>query len=105
MIVTLNILVIQQKISDNSFSYYSPYYYMRVQHGYASWMRPVVMNAWPLPRGQKERCTTRLRIAQNCRAVCTKESGLNASGHRDVYTLLNERRLQEARSILCHTCQ
>ena len=25
--------------------------------------------------------TRRLRIGQNCRAMCTKKSGLNASGH------------------------
>ena len=34
-------------------------------------------------RGQREVRTTRLRIGQNCGAVCTKKSGLNASGHRD----------------------
>ena len=43
--------------------------------------------------------TTRLRIGQNCRAVCTKKSGLNASGHiatvRDA--LLNDRRKSAAR--------
>ena len=39
--------------------------------------------------------TTRLRIGQNCRAVCTKKSGLNASGHRDA--LSNDRRESAAR--------
>ena len=61
--------------------------------------------------------------AQNCRAVCTKKSGLNASGHRDA--LSNDRResaahferpamqvlalatkpraKREARSVCCHT--
>ena len=29
--------------------------------------------------------TTRLRIGQSCRAVCTKKSGLNASGHSHAY--------------------
>ena len=42
---------------------------------YASWMGPVAMNA---RRGRKEVRTTRLRIGQNCRTVCTKKSGLNA---------------------------
>ena len=41
-------------------------------------------------RGQREVSATRLRIGQNCRAVCTKKSGLNASGLRDA--LLNDRR-------------
>ena len=85
-------------------------------------MRPIAMNA---RRGQREISTTRLRIGQNCRAVCTKKSGLNASGHRDA--LSNDRResaahferpakqalalatepraKREARSVLCHTCQ
>ena len=45
--------------------------------------------------GEEKVLTTRLRIGQNCRAVCTKKSGLNASGHmiatsRDV--LSNDRR-------------
>ena len=65
------------------------------------------------------------RIGQNCRAVCTKKSGLNASGHRDA--LSNDRResaahferpaeqalalatepraKREASSVLYHTCQ
>ena len=65
----------------------------------------------------------RLRIGQNCRAVCTK-SGLNASGHR--HALSNDRcesaarferpakqalalateprAKREVRSVLCHTC-
>ena len=87
-------------------------------------MRPVAMNA---RRGRREVRTTRLRIGQNCRAVCTKKSGLNASGHRDA--LSNDRResaarferpakqalalalatepraKREARSVLCRTCQ
>ena len=85
-------------------------------------MRPVAMNA---RRGRREVCTTRLRIGQNCRAVCTKKSGLNASGHRDA--LSNDRResaarferpakhalalatepraKREARSVLCSTFQ
>ena len=50
-------------------------------------MRPVAMNA---RRRRREVHTTRLRIGQNCRAVCTKKSGLNASGHRDA--LSNDRR-------------
>ena len=85
-------------------------------------MRPVAMNA---RRGRREVSATRLRIGQNCRAVCTKKGGLNASGHRDA--LSNDRResaarfkrpakqalalatepraKREARSVLCHTCQ
>ena len=85
-------------------------------------MRLVAMNA---QRGRREVRTTRLRIGQNCRAVCTKKSGLNASGHRDA--LSNDRResaarfdrpakqalvlatepqaKQEVRSVLCSTCQ
>ena len=76
-------------------------------------------------RGRREVSVTRLRIGQNCRAVCTKKSGLNASGHRD--TLSNDRResaarferpdkqalalatepraKREVRSVLCHTYQ
>ena len=38
---------------------------------------------------------TRLRIGQNCRAVCTKKGGLNASGHRDA--LSNNRHESAAR--------
>ena len=85
-------------------------------------MCPVAMN---MRRERREDRTTRLRIGQNCRAVCTKKNGLNASGHRD--TLSNDQRKsaacferpakqvlalateprakQEARSVLCHTCQ
>ena len=33
-------------------------------------------------RAEKKFRTTRLGIGQNCRAVCTKKSGLNASGNR-----------------------
>ena len=42
---------------------------------------------------------TRLRIGQNCRAVCTKERGLNASGHNASYrdALSNDRRESAAR--------
>ena len=54
-------------------------------------MRLVAMNTW---RGWRKVCTTRLRIGQNCRAVCTKKSGLNASGHRDA--LSNDRRRESA---------
>ena len=31
---------------------------------------------------RKSACTTRLRIGQNCRAMCAQKSGLTASGHR-----------------------
>ena len=51
-----------------------------------SWMCPVAMNA---RHGRREVSATRLRIGQNCRAVCTKKSCLNALGHRDV--LSNDR--------------
>ena len=88
-----------------------------------SWMRPVAVNA---RRGRREVRTTRLRIGQNYRAVCTKKSGLNASGHRDALSndrcesatcfkrpaikqalaLATEPRAKrEARSVLCRTCQ
>ena len=83
---------------------------------------PVAMNA---RRGWREVRTTRLRIGQNCRAVCTKKSGLMALGHRDALSndrcesatrferpakqalvLATEPRAKrEARSVLCHTCQ
>ena len=76
-------------------------------------------------RGRREVRTTKLRIGRNCRAVCTKKSGLNASGHRDALSndrcksaarferpakqalaLATEPRAKrEARSVLCHTCQ
>ena len=64
--------------------------------------------------------TTRLRIGQNCRAVCIKKSGLNSSGHSYMYmhtardALLNDwresavrfkRPAKQARSVLYHTCQ
>ena len=69
------------------------------------------------------------RIGQNCRAVCTKKSGLNASGHSysETHCLTNDlresaarfertakqalalatepRAKREERSVLCHTCQ
>ena len=57
------------------------------------------MRAWicvlDAPGCYEKVCTTRLRIGQNCRAVCTKKSGLNASGHRDA--LSNDRRESAAR--------
>ena len=85
-------------------------------------MHPVAMNA---RCGRREVRTTRLRIGQNCGAVCTKKSGLNASGHRDAFSnnsresaarferpaeqalaLATEPRAKrEARSVLYHTCQ
>ena len=83
-------------------------------HGYTSWMRPIAQCG-----GEKVR-TTRLRIGHNCRAVCTKKSGLNALGHRDalsndwhesatfreVHGLLRSHwAKQEASSVLYHTCQ
>ena len=49
-----------------------------------SWMCPVAMNA---QRGQRESPHYKARIGQNCRAMCTKKSGLNSSGHS--YALLN----------------
>ena len=49
-------------------------------------MCPVAMNA---QRGQRESPHYKARIGQNCRAVCTKKSGLNSSGHS--YALLNVR--------------
>ena len=80
-----NYIYNEKYFSDDHFSYI-----VRViicGHEYASWMRPVAMN---VRHGRREVSTTRLRIGQNCRAVCTKKSGLNASGHRDA--LLNDQR-------------
>ena len=84
--------------------------------------------------GEKVR-TTRLRIGQNCRAVCTKKSGLMPlmpraiATARDTFLHLSiersarkcrtferpakqalalatePRTKREARSVLCHTCQ
>ena len=49
--------------------------------------------------GRREVRTTKLRIGQKCslRAVCTKKSGLNASGHRDAFTV--ERSAQKRRGV------
>ena len=104
-------IYMQRKIFfRGSFFLYSPCHYMR------AWIR--ILDA----RG----CyATKLWIGRNCRAVCTKKSGLNVSGHR--YALLNDprksavrferpakqalalatepRAKREARSVLCHTCQ
>ena len=76
-------------------------------------------------RAERKFTLTRLRIGQNCRAVCKKKSGLNASGHRDALSsdwckstthferpaeqalvLATELQVkQEVSSVLCHTCQ
>ena len=57
---------------------YSPCHYMR------AWIRvleaPVCSERAARAGGEKIR-TIRLRIDQNCRAVCTKKSSLNASNH------------------------
>ena len=82
-------------------------------------MHPVAMDA---RRGRRESPHYK---AQDCSAVCTKKSGLNASGHRDALSndrhesavhfgrpaeqalaLATEPRAKrEARSVLYHTCQ
>ena len=36
------------------------------------------MNVWQHHAGREKACTTRLRIGQNCKAVCTNKNGLNA---------------------------
>ena len=43
-----------------------------------SWMHPVAMNA---QRGRRESLHYKARDCQIYRGVCTKKSGLNASGH------------------------
>ena len=110
----------ERYFSDHHFSYIVSV--ITWGHGYASWICPVSMNA---RRRRRKVRTTRIRIGQNCKAVCTKKSGLNASGHRD--TLSNNRcesaarferpakqalalateprAKREARSVLCCTCQ
>ena len=40
--------------------------------------------------------TTRLRISQNCRAVCTKKSSFNASGHSLARDILSNARHESA---------
>ena len=43
------------------------------------------MNVQQCQADREKVCTTRRKISQNCKAVCTK-NGLNTSGHRAVDT-------------------
>ena len=65
---------IQRKIFfRRSFFLYSPCHYMR------AWIRVLdAPGCYERGAGGEKVRTTRLRIGQNCRAVCTKKSGLNA---------------------------
>ena len=72
----------EKYFSERQFSYnnyYSPCHYMR------TWIR--VLDA---PGCYEKVRTTRLRIGQNCRAVCTKSSAYVQLA-RDAFNLLNNR--------------